>query len=113
MRLGMREVRTTAKDTRSRGLSGFHILVTGWGVGNQQHLRNSLRGTQWLTLPIQLCRPGKEEMRKTTGTGDAGGAVNGNLGPVVLNKKFIANIEIDSLHTGISKVRKTISCHSV
>lgn len=30
------------------------------------------------------------------------------LGPVVLNKKFIANIEIDSLHTGISKVRKTI-----
>lgn len=40
-------------------------------------------------------------------------AVNTHLGPVVLNKKFIANIEIDSLHTGISKVRKTISCHSV
>lgn len=34
-------------------------------------------------------------------------------GPVALNKKFIANIEIDSLHTGISELRKTISCHSV
>jgi hypothetical protein len=46
----------------------------------------------------------------TAGTGDA---FNTNLGPLVLNKKFIANIEIDSLHTGIFKVRKTISCHSV
>lgn len=38
---------------------------------------------------------------------------NTDLAPVVLNKKFIANIEIDSLHTGIFELRKTISCHSV
>lgn len=32
-----------------------------------------------------------------------GSTFNKDLGPIVLNKKFIANIEIDSLHTGISE----------
>lgn len=41
-----------------------------------------------------------------------GSTFNKDLHPVVLNKKFIANIEIDSFHTGISELRKTISVPS-